>query len=159
MHTLIEEKKNILIDNISLSCFFVVKELNRERILFSKKKIIVKIFEIQSKKKSQFRLKTFSKKVVVEHNIDNKNSKFHCYFSKYWNQSDRWIGKWKDNLFPFHMREGKFKKIISLFTCEKRNWKKSLFACEKKEKIRNSFFLFSFYMFRILFLEKNSLDF
>ena len=51
------------IDIISLSCFFVVKNLNRERIFFLEKKIIAEIFEIQSKTKITISIKNvFEKK-------------------------------------------------------------------------------------------------
>ena len=37
------------------------------------------------------------------------------------NQVGRWEGKWEDHLFPFHMGEGKLKKISFLHTRGKGN--------------------------------------
>ena len=76
-------------------------------------------------------------------------------------QGDRWEGKWEDNLFPSHMREGKLLFFIFLPACEKGSGKISLLACEKKRKESNffSFFLFSHVPHIIFRIKKNSLTF
>ena len=68
------------IDIISLSCFFVVEKLNRERIFFEKE-IIVEIFEIQSKMRITIFIKTvFEKKIVVEYKTITKIQDFVIIF-------------------------------------------------------------------------------
>ena len=50
---------------------------------FLKKKIIVEIFEIQSKTKITILIKNvFEKRNFVEYDIDHRNLKFRCYFTR-----------------------------------------------------------------------------
>ena len=74
-------------------------------------------------------------------------------------QSDRWEGKWEKNLFPSYIRDGKSRKIFSLFTWEKRKWKKSLLSCEKeRETLLLFFFLLFLHLLHIILRISTSLE-